>query len=94
MSIYHTISRICIVLLHGEGQKRPARADASRMQDVCTYREMAPTPAKGSKLPCSGIQDIRSVNYQYLYTAYSTVMYNYYATRMAKRALPPPVADT
>ena len=45
-------------------------------------------------VPCSRIQDIRSVNYQYLYTAYSTVMYNYYATRMAKRALPPPVADT
>ena len=59
MSIYHTISRICIVLLHGEGQKRPARADASRMQDVCTYREMAPappgpTPAKGSLLSNTG----------------------------------------
>ena len=38
---------------------------------VCTYQEMAPappgpTPVKGSKLPRSRIQDIRSVNYQYV----------------------------
>ena len=76
MSIYHTISRICIVLLHGEGQKRPARADASRMQDVCTYREMAPappgpTPAKGSLLSNTGY-----TQRQLSVLVYSTVMYN------------------